>query len=107
MQRVAVIATLKPDAAEKARELVAEGPPFDPDELGFERHHVYVSETQAVFVFEGARVDALVRRIAESGSGAHETFAAWEPLLQGIPALAPEAYFWERPVPVGSAAWGE
>jgi hypothetical protein len=107
MQRVAVIATLKPDMAERARELVASGPPFDPDELGFERHHVYVSEVQVVFVFEGARVDALVRRLAEAGGGAHETFAAWEPLLQGLPELAHEAYFWERAPVAGSAAWGE
>ena len=54
MQRVAVIANLKPDMAERARELVASGPPFDPDELGFERHHVYVSEGQVVFAFETA-----------------------------------------------------
>jgi hypothetical protein len=106
MQRVAVIANLKPDAAEKARELVSAGPPFDPDELGFERHHVYVSEAQAVFIFEGARVDALVRRLAEA-DGAHETFAAWEPLIQGLPQLAREAYFWERAMAAGSAAWGE
>ena len=106
MQRVAVIANLKPDKAERARELVAAGPPFDPDELGFERHHVYVSEGQAVFVFEGARVDALVRRLAEAGGG-HEAFAAWEPLIQGLPQLAHEAYFWERAPVAGSAQWGE
>jgi hypothetical protein len=105
MQRVAVIATLKPDKAERARELVASGPPFDPDELGFERHHVYVSEGQAVFVFEGARVNALVQRLADAGG--HEAFAAWEPLIQGLPQLAHEAYFWQRNAPVGSAAWGE
>lgn len=107
MQRVAVIANLKPDMADRARELVSSGPPFDPDELGFERHHVYVSEAQVVFVFEGARVDALVRRLAEAGGGAHDAFAAWEPLIKGLPELAEQAYYWARPAPVGSAAWGE
>lgn len=106
MQRVAVIATLKPDAAEKARKLVADGPPFDPAELGFARHHVYVSEGAAVFVFEGGNVNALVKRLAEAG-GSHQAFAAWESLLQGLPELAREAYFWERAVPAGSAGWGE
>ena len=107
MQRVAVVANLKPDSAERARELVASGPPFDPDELGFERHHVYVSEERVVFVFEWARVNSLVRTMAQSGTEAHEALAAWEPLLDGLPQLAPEAYFWERAAVAGSAAWGE
>lgn len=106
MQRVAVVAKLKPDSAEKARSLVENGPPFDPATLGFERHHVYVSEDTAVFVFEGANVNALIKTLAET-SGAHEAFATWDALLDGLPELAREAYFWERPVPAGSAAWGE
>ncbi len=106
MQRTAVVAKLKPDSAEKARQLIASGPPFDPATLGFERHHVYISEETAVFVFEGANVNALVKKLGEAG-GAQQALAAWEPLLQGLPELAHEAYFWERPVPAGSAAWGE
>ncbi len=106
MQRTAVVAKLKPGSAEKARELIVSGPPFDPDALGFERHHVYISEDTAVFVFEGANVNALIKTLAETG-GAQEAFAAWEQLLQGLPELAREAYFWERSVPAGSAAWGE
>ena len=107
MQRVAVVANLKPDSVERARELVASGPPFDPDELGFERHHVYISEDRVVFVFEGARVNSLIRTMAQSGTDAHEGLAAWEPLLQGLPELAHEAYFWERAAVAGSAGWGE
>jgi hypothetical protein len=106
MQRTAVVAKLKPDAAEKARELIEQGPPFDPEPLGFERHHVYISEDSVVFVFEGANVNALVKQLGDAG-GAHQALAAWEPLLQGLPELAREAYFWERAVPAGSAAWGE
>ncbi len=106
MQRVAVVAKLKPESAEKARTLVENGPPFDPSTLGFERHHVYVSEDTAVFVFEGANVNALVKQLADA-DGARQALAAWEPLLEGLPQLAGEAYFWQRPVPAGSAAWGE
>jgi hypothetical protein len=51
-------------------------------------------------------VNALVKRLGEAG-GAQQALAAWEPLLQGLPELAHEAYFWERAVPAGSAAWGE
>ena len=106
MQRVAVVARLKQGSADKARALVENGPPFDPSTLGFERHHVYVSEGTAVFVFEGANVNALVKQLADA-DGAHQALAAWEPLLDGLPELARDAYFWERAVPAGSAAWGE
>jgi hypothetical protein len=107
MQRVAVIAKLKPDSLEEATKLLEHGPPFDPEALEFERHLVFISDGYAVFVFEGARVSALVQTIAAAGGGAHQAFAAWEKLLDGLPELAQEAYSWARPEPVGSAAWGE
>jgi hypothetical protein len=107
MQRVAVIAKLKPDSVEQAKTLLEHGPPFDPEALGFERHSVYLSDGHAIFVFEGAQVSALVQTIAAAGGETHEAFAAWERLLDGLPELAQEAFSWARPAPVGSAAWGE
>jgi hypothetical protein len=62
---VAVVVPIKRSAAEAARRLVEEGPPFDVEGLGLERHHVFVSEGEVVFFFEGdnasAAVDALLR----------------------------------------------
>lgn len=107
MQRVAVIAKLKPDSLEDATKLLENGPPFDPASLGFERHLVFISDGYAVFVFEGARVSALVQSIATAGGDAHQAFADWDKVLDGLPELAQEAYAWVRPEPVGSAAWGE
>ena len=107
MQRIAVIAKLKEGAAEGARELLDEGPPFDPDALGFDRHVVYVSEDEVVFIFEGARVGALVRTLAAAGPDARKAFSAWEPLIDGLPRLAQETSFWQRPAPVLTGAWGE
>ncbi len=60
MERIAVIAKLKPNAEKRATELIETGPPFDPDQLGFDRHSVYLSGNQAVFVFEGGRLDHLL-----------------------------------------------
>ena len=108
MQRVAVIARLKPNAAERAKALVEKGPPFDPETLGFERHAVYVSDDHVVFVFEGARINALVRTVAMAGGGVRDAFASWEPLLEGMPRLAHEAFFWERAAqPAWSGTSGE
>ena len=45
--------------------MVEEGPPFEVERLGLERHQVFVSEREVVFFFEGdnatAAVDALSR----------------------------------------------
>lgn len=95
MQRVAVIAKLKPGAAEQAAELIAKGPPFEPEKIGFERHSVYLSGDQAVFVFEGGNVAGLMRAVGEGPEGA-AAFGAWEPLIDGMPRLAREAYSWQR-----------
>ena len=63
MQRIAVIARLKPEAEKHATELIDHGPPFDPDKLGFDRHSVYLSGNQVVFVFEGGRLDHLLHTV--------------------------------------------
>src|SRR5206468_12675028 len=49
---VAVVVPIKRGSAEAARQLVEEGPPFDLERLGLERHHVFVSERELVFFFE-------------------------------------------------------
>ena len=95
MERVAVVAKLKPGTGERARELIAKRPPFDPEKVNLERHTVYLSDDHAVFVFEGGRVNALVRMVSEAGTAA-AAFAEWERILDGMPRLTREAYSWER-----------
>jgi hypothetical protein len=104
MQRIAVIAKLKPGSEKRAADLVESGPPFDPDKLGFERHSVYLSGSHVVFVFEGGRLDQLLHGVVRDPShiGA---FGAWEPLIDGFPIVAREAFTWQRET-VG-AGWGE
>ena len=48
-------------------------------------------------MFEGARVNALVRTIAD-----------WDTILDGLPRLGVEAFSWARPRdPSWGGAWGE
>lgn len=98
MRRIAIVARLKPGAEERAAELLAAGPPFDPAEDELERHAVYLSREEVVFVFEGQEIewklddltsDFFHRRVSES-------LTAWRELIDGEPRLAEEAYFWER-----------
>ena len=104
MQRIAVIAKLKPGAEERAGELIESGPPFDPDKLGFDRHTVYVSGDQVVFVFEGGLLDHLLHTEVRDPANV-KVFGKWEPLIDGFPSVAHEAYSWQRPE--GGGGWGE
>jgi hypothetical protein len=92
--QVAVVARLREGAEARARELVAEGPPFDPREMGFDRLAVYLSPGEVIFHFEGKgaaqKLAGVVDDMVVSAS-----FGAWAPLLEGTPRLAHESYFWE------------
>jgi len=105
VQRLAVIARLKPDARPRAMELIEKGPPFRPDETGFERHTVFVSGEQVVFVFEGGKLEHLLRDVVENPTSAG-ALREWEGLLDGMPSIAREAYSWQRGDP-WAEGWGE
>lgn len=91
--RVVVVVPLRRGAAERARELVRAGPPFDPETLGVERHHVFVTEREVVFLFEGADARAALRQLALR-PGVMRAAAGWAALLAGSPLVVDEAYSW-------------
>lgn len=76
-------------------ELIEKGPPFSPAETGFERHTVFVSGEHVVFVFEGGKLDRLLRDVAENPTSAG-ALGEWQALLDGMPSIAREAYSWQR-----------
>jgi hypothetical protein len=98
MHRLAVVLHLKPGARDRAATLLAERPPFDPEESGFERHAVYLSDEEAIFVFEAVdvewRLDDLVGDFFHPGI--QKAIEEWKPLLESEPRFAAEAYSWER-----------
>jgi hypothetical protein len=57
MNRLAIVAQLKADSSDRAHELLAAGPPFRLEGSGIERHAVYLSSREVVFVFEGPEVE--------------------------------------------------
>jgi hypothetical protein len=98
MEQLAIVARLKSGAEPRARELIASGPPFDPAESGFERHAVYLSVDEVVFVFEGHQVEWDVDRLVDEPFPWLLTDAIedWRPLLEGQPRIARPAYSWVR-----------
>ena len=97
MRRVAIVARLREGQVQRAKELIDQGPPFNLRRAGFVRHSVYLSASEAVFVFEGRDVvwkldDLTTDSFHPALQGA---FAAWEPVIEGRPKVASEAYFWD------------
>ena len=89
----------------RAKELIEQGPPFSPAETGFERHTVFASGDHVVFVFEGGKLDRLLRDVVENPTSAG-SFREWQALLDGLPSIAREAYSWQRGEP-WAEGWGE
>ena len=101
--RVLIVVPLKPGTKEKAGQLLAGGPPFDPEALGLDRHSVYLTEHEAVFVFEGSTpniVDELVEATPVWAAA-----AAWKEIVDGPPRLAEHGFSWERPVAAESVSF--
>jgi hypothetical protein len=95
MNRLMIVARLKRGVHEEAEALLAQGPPFDPEELGFHRHSVYITSREVVFFFEAPEVEWIVNDIVDDAR-ISAAFGPWEPLVEGSPRVAHERYFWSR-----------
>ena len=95
MHRLMIIARLREGAHEDAETLMVEGPPFDPEELGFYRHAAYLTTTEVVFFFEAPEVEWIVNDVLDDPVVA-AAFGPWEKLIEGTPRLAHERFYWSR-----------
>jgi hypothetical protein len=92
---VAVVVPIRRGTAEAAKQLIDEGPPFDVEGLGLERHHVFVGEREVVFLFEGDSAAAAVDALSRS-PGVLKAAVRWRRILAGRPRLAEERFGWTR-----------
>jgi hypothetical protein len=96
-RKATVVVPLKEGAIDQVRELVAQGPPFDPAGTPLTQHELVLTTQEAIFVFETeTEVDlqALLNQLDVWAAA-----AAWGELMAGPPRLADTAYAWERPEP--------
>ena len=91
--RVAVVVPLKRESRERVQELVRGGPPFDPGKASLRGHHVYVSDREVVFVFEGPDVRRAIEQLVRTPA-AWRAAAAWRDCLAGRPRVAEPGYAW-------------
>lgn len=93
--QVVVVLPLRSGTAARARDLVASGPPFDIDHAELDGHHVFVSEREVVFIFEGKRAREVVERLVRDPHVLREA-VRWRECLAGRPRLADGIYAWRR-----------
>jgi hypothetical protein len=91
LRRAIVIVPIEGGAYDHVRRLVAGGPPLAPGDLGLERHHVFVTDSEVVFFFEGTETS--LERVLRDATAAT---AAWGQYVAGAPRVVADAYSWKR-----------
>jgi len=94
-----MVGTLKPGGHERAKALLEGGPPFDLAEQRFDRHSVFLTSSEVVFVFEGPDVEWNIDDLLGDFLQADVKAAVrdWEDILDGAPRVGFEVFAWERP----------
>jgi hypothetical protein len=97
MERVAIIARLKEGNQQRAAELVEAGPPFDLTQTDIVRHSIYISATEAVFVFEGHQVEWIIDQLIDEPFHyeLHRALEQWREIVDGRPHIARERFGWQ------------
>jgi hypothetical protein len=97
MEGVAIVARLKPGAAEQARKLVADGPPFDLRGIEIDRHSVFVSAGEVVFVFEGHQIEWVVDELIDGPFhyALQRALDSWREIVDGAPRIARQQFSWD------------
>ena len=95
MSRLVVVAPLRPGSRRQVEELLAEGPPFDLEATRFDSHLVFLTDEEAVFVFEGAG-DAPTLHLQAEDPALLLAAEAWREHLAGRPRRASTAFSWSR-----------
>lgn len=96
MNRLVVVAPLKPGSEGRARELLDEGPPIDLENSRFDAHEVFVTAQEVIFVFEGGATDGGTIDLAADDPGVWRAAKAWADCLDGRPRIARSAFSWKR-----------
>jgi hypothetical protein len=98
LSQIALIGCLKPGARREALALIEQGAPFDLASAGFDRHSVFLSDREVVFVFEGPDVEWELDDITSDAfhPALQEAFASWRPLVEGEPRVARGVFHWDR-----------
>jgi hypothetical protein len=95
MSRLVLVVPLKEGTGERARELLREGPPFEPETTQLERHEIFLTDHEVVFVFETPGDEPALELEAENPR-LRRAAAAWREIMADRPRKAESAFLWAR-----------
>ena len=95
MSRVAVVVPLRAGSRDTAKQLIEAGPPFQIDDTPLVEHCVYLTEHEAVFVFEGPDAREAVEHVLGEAD-VWQAATAWRAILASKPRLAETVFTWHR-----------
>jgi hypothetical protein len=96
LRRVIVRVPVDPEHVERVRALVRRGPPYDLNEVpGLERHEVYVTDRDALFLFEGTDPGLAVERVMRDAR-VWSALEDWDDHVTGRPSVVEPDYTWSR-----------
>ena len=93
-RRTVVVLPLLEGAEQRAHEIAAGGPPFDPETLPLESHELLLTSGEAIFVFESTSSVALEAIL--DALDVWSAAATWSDVIAGPPRVASVAYSWHR-----------
>jgi hypothetical protein len=84
------VSSAPPSSSEPAR-------PFDLTNTGIVRHSIYISPSEAVFVFEGPEVEWIVDQLIDEPFRyeLHRALEQWREIVDGQPRVARERFGWQ------------
>jgi hypothetical protein len=98
--KISVIAQIRPGKRAELERLLEQGPPFDLEAEGFERHEVFLGDTDVVFIFTGPSAVGQLERLAAS-----RTLFALVLKMTGLvsaPRMLNQTFEWHRPAKAGA-----
>jgi hypothetical protein len=100
---VVVIVPLREGAQDAVRLLLEAGPPFEPEQTALDRHEVFVTPHEAVFLFESKLGAEALEPLLEEPE-LWKIAGSWREHVAGAPRIAENVYTWTRPKVEAEAA---
>ena len=105
MYRLLITVPIRPGSHDAVRGILHEGPPFELMDTTLERHTVFLSSDQLIFLFEGPHAEAEAGRMLEQ-PGVIDRAGRLGDHLASDPAIPEEVFEWERPERIDGLDFG-
>ena len=87
LDEIDLIVPLRPGAQQRVRDLIAQGPPFDPAALNLRRHQVLLGPEDIIFAFEGPQIRQTLERTLTQPN-LWKAGVAWRRCIAGSPRIS-------------------